>query len=160
MEYQCQRKISFFHSDNCSNCISVCCSECTKALDLVLMLDRSGHLSPTDYKFVISFAKTLISFFGVSRTLSQVALVTISDTPATQFTFTDYPTDLAIHNALTAQSTSTIGRRDITGAIRHVRQKVFRPDVGARCNDTKVPQVGRLRKKVNSARQLLQSPEI
>uniref|UniRef100_A0A2K5S058 Integrin subunit alpha L n=1 Tax=Cebus imitator TaxID=2715852 RepID=A0A2K5S058_CEBIM len=110
--------------------------ECIKGnVDLVFLFDGSGSLQPDEFQKILEFMKDVMK--KLSNTSYQFAAVQFSTSYKTEFNFLDYlkqkdPDALLRHVEHMLLLTNTFG------AINYVAKEVFREELGARPDATKV----------------------
>ncbi|KAL0617090.1 Integrin alpha-L [Plecturocebus cupreus] len=110
--------------------------ECIKGnVDLVFLFDGSGSLQPDEFQKILDFMKDVMK--KLSNTSYQFAAVQFSTSYKTEFNFLDYikqkdPDALLRHVEPMLLLTNTFG------AINYVAKEVFREELGARPDATKV----------------------
>lgn len=110
--------------------------ECLKGnVDLVFLFDGSGSLRPDEFQKILAFMKDVMK--KLSNSSYQFAAVQFSTTYKTEFTFLDYinqknPDVLLGKVKHMSQLTNTFG------AINYVATEVFRKELGARPDASKV----------------------
>ncbi|KAG8513629.1 Integrin alpha-L, partial [Galemys pyrenaicus] len=110
--------------------------ECIKGnVDLVFLFDGSGSLSSYEFQKILDFMKDVMRKLGNSS--YQFAAVQFSQTFKTEFTFLDY-VKLEDPDALLANVEHMKLVTNTFAAINYVATEVFREELGARPDATKV----------------------
>uniref|UniRef100_A0A3P8XBR1 Collagen type VI alpha 6 chain n=1 Tax=Esox lucius TaxID=8010 RepID=A0A3P8XBR1_ESOLU len=106
--------------------------------DLVLMIDSSENISPTDFIVLKQFASDLVSSFNITEESFRVGVAQFSSDTKTEFYLNQYYTEVEIVKHI--KNMRQLGRETHMGqGLDYVRYEFFQPDRGSRIND-KVPQ--------------------
>nr|KAG5705787.1 hypothetical protein BaRGS_027446 [Batillaria attramentaria] len=94
--------------------------DCTQKMDLVLILDSSRSVSPSDFNLMLKFAADVVDVIDVSSDVVRVADVVYSGTVRVEFDFNDYTGKDDLKNKIlatykTLRSNSTEHVRCIVG---------------------------------------------
>ncbi|XP_034144568.1 collagen alpha-6(VI) chain isoform X3 [Esox lucius] len=126
------KNISF---EFCSHTKPVCNQ---KHGDLVLLIDSSENISPTDFIVLKQFASDLVSSFTVAEQSFRVGVAQFSSDTEAEFYLNQYYTEEEIVKHI--KNMRQLGRETHMGqGLDYVRYEFFRTDRGSRIND-KVPQ--------------------
>lgn len=110
--------------------------ECIKGnVDLVFLFDGSGSMRKDEFHKILDFMKDVMK--KLSNSSYQFAAVQFSSTFKTEFNFLDYM-KLKDPDALLGQVKHMAELTNTFGAIKYVANEVFRQDLGARPDATKV----------------------
>ncbi|XP_069342134.1 integrin alpha-L isoform X2 [Eulemur rufifrons] len=110
--------------------------ECIKGnVDLVFLFDGSGSLQKDEFQKILDFMKDVMR--KLSNTSYQFAAVQFSSTYETEFNFLDY-VKMKDPDVLLANVKHMLLLTNTFGAINYVATQVFRQELGARPDATKV----------------------
>ncbi|XP_067345081.1 cartilage matrix protein-like [Channa argus] len=111
--------------------------ETTDKIDIVLLLDDSGSISPEDFHYIKSFVANLVKTFDIGPDRVQIALTQFSTRPRTEWNLNTHTTKESLLEAI--DRVQQIGGDTKTArALKHVLHKNFKPNVGMRAHSQKI----------------------
>ncbi len=104
---------------------------CSNYIDLVLVFDASGSIGSVNYKRMLNFARTLVFKLNIDSAMARVAAVTYGTKGHKQFDLKDHIIAADAAKAI-LNLEYTRGDTNTSGALRLVREEMFKPENGGR----------------------------
>ncbi|XP_039644984.1 scavenger receptor cysteine-rich type 1 protein M130-like [Perca fluviatilis] len=112
------------------------CETAAKA-DIVLLVDESGSISPSEFETMKTFLAGMVSNFNIGPDRVQIGLVQYSDNPRTEWHLNTHQTKYSLLKAIA--NPVQLGGLTYTGkALNYILQNNFKPNVGMRPDSKKI----------------------
>uniref|UniRef100_A0A8C6U2Z9 Matrilin 2 n=1 Tax=Neogobius melanostomus TaxID=47308 RepID=A0A8C6U2Z9_9GOBI len=133
--YVCKCFEGFTLAEDRKSCKKPDCN--SSVLDVVIVIDGSKSLGPSNFELVKQFVNTIVDAFDVSRTGTHIGLIQYSTKVRSEFSLNQFISARDVKQAVS--QVQYMGRGSLTGsALRHMFETSFSPGEGARAGVQRV----------------------